>query len=65
MEPAGSAAPKPKMDMSRAQCILGFTSSRWMDSSGGNDPKAALDKALFEQMKNVEKKKRPAKVSVP
>jgi len=59
VEPTVSAVPKHKMDMSRAQCILGFTSSRWMDSSGGNDPKAALDKALFEQMKNVEKKKKP------
>ena len=46
------------MDPTRAQGLLGFSSSRWMDPNAGLDPKSALDKALFEQMHKIQAKKR-------
>ena len=49
---------EPKMDPTRAQGILGFSSSRWMDPNTGMDPKDALDRALFDQMQRIQSKKR-------
>jgi hypothetical protein len=46
------------MDPTRAQGLLGFSSSRWMDPNATIDPKTALDKALFDQMQKVQSKKR-------
>ena len=46
------------MDPTRAQGLLGFSSSRWMDPNAGVEPKDALDKALFEQMNKIQAKKR-------
>jgi hypothetical protein len=52
------AAPPPeKMDLVRALSLMGLSNNRWMDASSGGDPKAALDKALFEQMQNLDKKR--------
>jgi hypothetical protein len=45
-----------KMDITRAQGILGFTSNRWMDASSGVNPKQALDKALEERMQKLAQK---------
>ena len=56
------------MDPTRAQGLLGFSSSRWMDPNAGMDPKTALDKALFDQMQKIQSKKRQSakeKVGVP
>lgn len=33
-------------------------STRFMDPTSGNDPKAELDKALFQQMQNLANKRR-------
>ncbi len=49
---------EPKMDPTRAQGLLGFSSSRWMDPNTGMDPKDALDRALFDQMQKIQTKKR-------
>ena len=46
-----------KMDTARALGLMGFTSTRWMDASTGADPKAALDKALFDQTQNLSLKR--------
>ena len=46
-----------KMDVTRAQSLLGFTSNRWMDASGGADPKGVLDKALEDQMQKLSLKR--------
>ncbi len=48
-----------KMDTTRAQGILGFTSNRWMDTSAGGDPKEVLDQALAAQMQKAAMKKVP------
>ena len=42
-----------KMDTTRAQGILGFSSNRWMDTTAGSDPKKNLDKALDDQMQKL------------
>jgi hypothetical protein len=46
-----------KMDVTRAQSILGFTSNRWMDASGGGNPKMVLDSALELQMQKLTQRK--------
>jgi len=46
-----------KMDTAKAMSLMGFTSTRWMDTSNGQDPKEALDKALFQQTHNLGMKK--------
>ncbi len=53
-----------KMDQTRAQGILGFTSNRWMDTTNDADPKEALDKALAAQMQKVSAKKGAPKEKV-
>ena len=55
---SGGHRSEPKMDPTRAQGLLGFSSSRWMDPNAGLDPKSALDKALFDQMQKIQAKKR-------
>ena len=50
---------QPKMDLARATGLMGFNSSRWLDSSQtGSNPKAELDKALFNRMNELMMKKR-------
>ena len=50
---------KPKMDVARASGIMGFSSGRWLDkSTKETDPKKELDKALFNRMQDLLKKKR-------
>ena len=54
------------MDLSKAQAIMGFSSTRWLDKSAGFNPKDELDKAHFEKMMDIMKKKKnyvPPKVS--
>ena len=46
-----------KMDTAKALGLMGFTSTRWMDTANGQDPKEALDKALFQQTQNLGLKK--------
>ena len=55
---SGAPRGEPKMDPTRAQGLLGFSSSRWMDPTAGVEPKDALDRALFEQMNRIQAKKR-------
>ena len=42
-----------KMDIALAQSLLGFNNNRWMDTSGGGNPKKNLDEALEVQMHNL------------
>ena len=51
---------RPKMDVSKALSILGFTSARALDQSGGNDAVKELNIALSIKMEHMEKKKRIA-----
>ena len=51
---------RPKMDVSKALSILGFTSARVLDQSGGNDAVKELNIALSIKMEHMEKKKRIA-----
>ena len=56
-----------KMDLSKAQAIMGFSSTRWLDRSAGFNPKEELDKAHFEKMMEIMKKKKtwvPPKVVI-
>ena len=46
------------MDLAKALGILGFNSTRWLDMSSGLSPKQELDKAHFEKMMNIMKKKK-------
>ena len=46
------------MDLSKAQAIMGFSSTRWLDKSAGFNPKQELDKAHFEKMMEIMKKKK-------
>jgi len=46
------------MDLSKAQAIMGFSSTRWLDKSAGFNPKDELDKAHFEKMMDIMKKKK-------
>ena len=50
-----------KMDVTRAQSLLGFTSNRWMDASSGASPKGVLDKALEDQMQKLSLKRTAGK----
>ena len=52
-----------KMDLAKALGILGFTSTRWLDQSSGLDPKEELDKAHFNQMMEITRKRKQQKVS--
>ena len=45
------------MDAAKALGILGFTSTRWLDMSSGLTPKQELDKAHFDKMMAITKKK--------
>ena len=54
---AAATVVRPKMDMSKALAILGFSSSRTLDPAGGHDPKAELSHALSKQMEVIERKK--------
>ena len=51
---------RPKMDVSKALSIMGFTSARSLDQSGGNDALGELNSALSKRMEHYEKKKRIA-----
>ena len=51
---------RPKMDVSKALSIMGFTSARALDQSGGNDAVKELNIALSLKMEHMEKKKRIA-----
>ena len=51
---------KPKMDVSKALSLMGFTSARSLDQSGGNDALRELNSALVRRMEHYEKKKRVA-----
>ena len=51
---------RPKMDVSKALSIMGFTSARALDQSGGNDAVKELNVALSIKMEHMEKKKRIA-----
>ena len=54
-----------KMDTAKALGLMGFSGTRAMDRSSGNDPKDALDKALFNQMQLLAQRKKDAiKVSM-
>ena len=46
-----------RMDTTRALGLMGLSNTRWMDASTGGDPKAALDKALFQQTQLLDKKR--------
>ena len=46
-----------RMDLTRALSLMGLSNNRWMDASTGNDPKEALDKALFKQTQVLELKR--------
>jgi hypothetical protein len=48
---------KPKMDVSKALAILGFSSSRSLNPCSGNDPKVELNAALSRKMEDIERKK--------
>ena len=52
---------KPKMDHAKALSMLGFTTSRALDPSSGQDAKGELNAALSRRMAELEKKKRLAK----
>lgn len=55
---------QPKMDLARATGLMGFNSGRWLDTSQtGSDPKTELDKALFNRMQDLMKKRRQMEVS--
>ena len=51
---------KPKMDMSKALCMMGFTSAQSLNKCNGNDVLIALNSALTQRMELLEKKKRIA-----
>ena len=51
---------RPKMDVGKALSIMGFTSARALDQSGGNDAISELNAALSKRMDVFEKKKRIA-----
>ena len=52
---------KLKMDHAKALSMLGFTTSRALDPSSGQDAKGELNAALSRRMAELEKKKRLAK----
>lgn len=45
---------KPKMDLSKALAIMGFSSSRVLDPSAGHNPKTELSSALTKRMQEIE-----------
>ena len=49
---------KPKMDFAKALSIMGFSTSRTLDPSGGHDAKVELNAALSRKMADIEKRKR-------
>ena len=49
---------RPKMDLAKAMSMLGFTSTRSLDQSGGKDAILELNVALSKRMEQFEKKKR-------
>ena len=51
---------KPKMDFAKALSIMGFSTSRTLDPSGGHDAKVELNAALSRKMADIEKRKRAA-----
>ena len=51
---------RPKMDAAKALSIMGFTSARALDQSGGNDAIVELNVALSKRMELFERKKRMA-----
>ena len=51
---------KPKMDFAKALSIMGFSTSRTLDPSGGHDAKVELNAALSRKMADIEKRKRQA-----
>ena len=51
---------KPKMDFAKALSIMGFSTSRTLDPSGGHDAKVELNAALSRKMADIEKRKRMA-----
>ena len=51
---------RPKMDVSKALSIMGFTSARSLDQSGGNGAIRELNSALSRRMEHYEWKKRVA-----
>ena len=48
---------KPKMDLSKALAIMGFQSSRVLDSYAGHDPRAELSGALCKRMAELDARK--------
>ena len=51
---------KPKMDFAKALSIMGFSTSRTLDPSGGHDARVELNAALSRKMADIEKRKRAA-----
>jgi hypothetical protein len=51
---------KPKMDFAKALSIMGFSTSRTLDPSGGHDARVELNAALSKKMLDIEKRKRAA-----
>jgi len=51
---------RPKMDVSKALSIMGFTSARTLDQSSGNNALTELNSALSKKMESLEKKKKMA-----
>ena len=43
--------------MTRAMGILGFSSTRWTEKNKGKNPKEELDKAYFNKMMQIQKRK--------
>ena len=43
--------------MTRAMGILGFSSTRWTEKTKGKNPKEELDKAYFNKMMQIQKRK--------
>ena len=54
---------KPKMDFAKALSIMGFSTSRTLDPSGGHDAKVELNAALSRKMADIEKRKRASSKS--
>ena len=52
------------IDLPRAFCLMGFTAAQGNEALASEDPKEALDKALYRQMQQLaEKRKDVSKVS--
>ena len=49
---------RPKMDVSKALSIMGFTSARTLDQSSGNNALTELNLALSKKKESLEKKKK-------